>query len=44
MEGLYLVLNEEEAHDLHYALSRIVEYLDDAKRLDIERGITGPYP
>lgn len=31
-------LNEEQAHDLHYALSRIVEYLDDRKKIDRMEG------
>lgn len=33
------IFDEEQTRDLHYALSRIVEFLDDAKRLDISRGI-----
>ena len=37
--GYVFIFNEEEAHDLHYALSRIVEFLDDAKVLDRKRGI-----
>jgi len=37
--GFVEILNEEQAHDLHYALSRIVEFLDDAKVLDRKRGI-----
>jgi hypothetical protein len=39
----FMVLNEEEARDLHYALTRIVDFLDDAKRTDISRGVIGPY-
>ncbi len=37
--GFMEILNEEQAHDLHYALSRVVEFLDDAKRIDRKRGI-----
>lgn len=32
-QGIF-ILDEEQAHDLHYALSRIVEFLDDAKKTD----------
>lgn len=39
VSGGTVILNEEQAHDLHYALSRIVQFLDDAKALDRKRGI-----
>jgi len=42
-ERVNWILNEEEARDLHYALSRIVEFLDDAKRSDVQRGIVQVY-
>jgi hypothetical protein len=32
-------LNEEEAHDLHYAMTRIVAFLEDARQVDRLRGI-----
>jgi hypothetical protein len=33
------IFDEEQAHDLHYALSRIVAFLDDAKKTDRNIGI-----
>jgi hypothetical protein len=33
------VLNEEEARDLHYALTRIIAFLEDAKQTDRLNGI-----
>jgi hypothetical protein len=33
------IFNEEQARDLHYALTRVVEFLDDMKHLDRKRGI-----
>jgi hypothetical protein len=38
-EGGSFCFNEEQTHDLHYALSRIVEFLADMKRLDTKRGV-----
>ena len=33
------IFNEEETRDLHYALTRIIAFLDDMKIVDRNRGI-----